>query len=119
MILYPGDTVSPDVCAEVSLLAQQSTPPEIIYFDQDQLSEGKPTRKNPVFRPDWSPELLLSVNYLENACFRRDLLRTCTAQSQNSGEALLRCVEQAGQIVHIPRILYHQASAATTEGSLI
>jgi GT2 family glycosyltransferase len=118
MILYPGDTVSPDVCAELSLLAQQSTPPEIIYFDQDQLSEGKPTRKNPVFRPDWSPELLLSVNYLENACFRRDLLRTCAAQSQNSGEALLRCVEQAGQIVHIPRILYHQASAAATEGLL-
>lgn len=111
MILHPGDTVSPDVCAELSRLAQQSALPEIIYFDQDQLSEDGSTRKNPVFWPDWSPELLLSVNYLEYACFQRDLFLSCADQSRNSGEALLRCVEQASQIVHIPRILYHQANA--------
>jgi GT2 family glycosyltransferase len=118
MVLLPGDTVSPEVCAELSLLSQQVAPPEIIYFDQDQLSEGKPARKNPAFWPDWSPELLLSVNYLEHACFQRALLQACAAQSQNSGEALLRCVEQADRIVHVPHIFYHQASAEAAEGLL-
>ena len=116
MILNPGDTVSPDLCAELSQLAQQPEPPEIVYFDQDHLSDEYFIREKPVFWPDWSPELLLSVNYLEHACFQRILLQACAAQSQNSGEALLRCVEQASRIVHIARILYHQASAAAAEG---
>ena len=118
MILYPGDTVSPDFCAELSQLAQQPESPEIVYFDQDQDSEHGFIRKNPFFWPDWSPELLLSANYLENACFQRDLLCRCADQSQNSGEALLRYVEQARQIVHIARILYHQANAVARDGIL-
>ena len=116
MLLSPGDTVSPEICVELAQLAQQPASPEIVYFDQDQLGADGSTRKNPLLRPDWSPELLLSVNYLENACFRREILRSCLEQSQGSGEAVLRCVEQARQIVHVPRLLYHQANMASTDG---
>lgn len=118
MVLHPGDAVSPDLCGELLRLAHQPASPEIVYFDQDRLSESGSTRKNPVFWPDWSPDLLLSVNYLEYACFHRDLLQACAAQSRNNGEALLRCVEQARQILHIPRILYHQANVASTDDLL-
>jgi len=118
MILNPGDTVSPDLCTELSQLAQQPEPPEIVYFDQDHLSDEYFIREKPVFWPDWSPDLLLSANYLENACIQNDLLRACAAQSQSNGEALLRCVEQARRIVHIARILYHRASAVPADGIL-
>jgi hypothetical protein len=36
---------------------------DFIYSDRDRATlEGK--RSNPLFKPDWSPDVMLSVNYL-------------------------------------------------------
>jgi len=86
---------------------------DLFYWDEDRLdSAGR--RTAPFFKPEWSPELLLSTNYL-GECFviRTALaeklggLRRSFAPSQNYDLAL-RAVEASDRIVHIPKVLFHR-----------
>ncbi len=88
---------------------------DLLYWDEDKLdSEGR--RVEPFFKPDWSPDLLLSMNYL-GECFviRSTLveklggLRRGFAPSQNYDLAL-RAVEQTDRIAHLPEVLYHRCN---------
>ncbi len=91
----------------------RNPPADLFYWDEDKLDlEGR--RVEPFFKPDWSPDLLLSMNYL-GECFviRRTLveklggLRRGFAPSQNYDLAL-RAVEQTDRIAHLPEVLYHR-----------
>lgn len=79
----------------------------IIYSDTDMLSPDGTTRHSPSFWPDWSPELLLSVNYLKQALFRRDILIKDSSDDTDLEESVLRGIELSDQIVHIPHVLCH------------
>src|SRR5439155_24762048 len=60
--LGPGDELEPEALGEVALrLAAQ--PLDVVYADDDE-SDSAGRRTNPRFKPDWSPELLLSTMYL-------------------------------------------------------
>jgi len=87
---------------------------DIIYWDEDQLSpQGR--RVQPLFKPDWSPELLFSLNYLETAAFRKSLV----CELAQPGEILdASWIFFAGQmarcIVHLPFVLTHRASGSAS-----
>jgi GT2 family glycosyltransferase len=92
---------------------------DLFYWDEDKLDpEGR--RTEPFFKPEWSPDLLLSMNYL-GECFvvRRALveklggLRRGLAPSQNYDLAL-RAVEQTDRIVHLPEVLYHRRNESVS-----
>ncbi|SHO42836.1 hypothetical protein NSIN_10195 [Nitrosotalea sinensis] len=82
---------------------------DIIYSDEDQLSENR--RINPFFKPDWSPDLFLSYDYISNfylvnskifiqsGGFNDKLLET------NHYDLLLRLTEITDKICHIPTVL--------------
>ena len=85
---------------------------DIFYSDEDRLSaDGQ--RHSPFFKPEWSPEYLLSSMYLGHlTVYRRDLVarvgefRREFDLSQDYDFAL-RATEQAREICHVPHILYH------------
>ncbi len=85
---------------------------DIIYSDRDMISEeGK--RYLHVFKPDWSPEALLSGNYLFHLmCYRRELLEQLGGlRSDYDGsqdyDLILRAAECEPKVCHIAQILYH------------
>jgi GT2 family glycosyltransferase len=122
-LLDHDDEVTADALYEVASLLNQRRELNLIYSDEDKIdSEGRGTE--PFFKPDWSPDLFLSMNYLAHfVVVRRALLiesggfRSGYNGSQHY-DLLLRVTERTDEIGHIPRILYHWrksfGSAATS-----
>ena len=85
---------------------------EIFYSDEDRLSiEGQ--RHSPFFKPEWSPEYLLSSMYLGHlTVYRRDLVERVgnfrkEFELSQDYDFALRATELAEAIFHIPHVLYH------------
>lgn len=85
---------------------------EFIYSDEDIL-DAKHERKNPYFKPDFSPDTLRSSNYI---CHLSVLKKTLIDEigkfraefdGAQDYDMILRATEKAKLIVHIPKILYH------------
>ena len=112
--LNAGDTLANHALTVFVSQMESHPSASIIYSDTDQLSPDGATRHDPSFWPDWSPELLLSVNYLSHALFRRDALLMASANGYNQEATLLRCTELADQIIHFPQVLYHLRDGQTS-----
>ncbi len=111
MIILAGDTISKDA---LYYFAERlnSISADMVYSDEDRLSaEGQ--RTNPDFKPDWSPDTLLSYMYIGRGCiFNRHLLSKIGIISTVLGKAtyydtLLRFTELTDKIEHVPLPLYH------------
>jgi GT2 family glycosyltransferase len=93
----------------------------LLYTDEDRI-DGVGRRFEACFKPDWSPDLLHAHNYMGSLLLvRSDLFRSSVIALQEAGawssHALaLRCTEalEAGQIVHVPKVLYHRRAADAT-----
>lgn len=105
------DELTPDALYEV-VKALQSERYDFLYSDEDKLDlEGN--RCEPFFKPDWSPDLLLSHNYICHfSVYNRAMvdelggLREGFDGSQDY-DLVLRFTEKTDKIYHIPKILYH------------
>ncbi len=106
------DLLSPDCLAEVALHLAAHPDVDILYTDDDKVDvEGR--RYGPQFKPDWSPESLLSQMYFSHLLvIRRSLyeqvggMRAGFEGSQDHDLAL-RAVEKARAVAHLPLVLYH------------
>lgn len=86
--------------------------PDLIYSDEDKLTlEGEPVE--PHFKPDYSPDLIGSINYISHlGVYRKSLIdkiggfRTGYDGSQDY-DLLLRFLDHTSNVQHIPRVLYH------------
>ncbi len=106
------DELTKDALATVARTTSSSPGAEFIYSDEDKIGLGG-ERFDPLFKPDWSPDLLLSFAYtchlavLSRALMQRvGGLRREFDGSQDYDLAL-RASELASEIVHIPEVLYH------------
>ena len=72
-ILDHDDTLEPTTLLEAVKALNRDPTLDILYFDEDKLSADGARREEPFFKPDWSPEMLLSVNYLTHCVIRRSL----------------------------------------------
>lgn len=86
---------------------------DLIYTDEDKVDmEGK-THFQPHLKPDINIDLLRSNNYITHfTVVRRELLEKVGGiRGEYNGaqdhDFILRCVEQARAVGHVPRILYH------------
>lgn len=85
---------------------------EFIYSDEDILDSNY-ERKNPYFKPDFSPYTLRSCNYICHlSVIKKTLINKIGKfRSKFDGaqdyDMILRATENAKLIVHIPKILYH------------
>jgi GT2 family glycosyltransferase len=91
---------------------QKGSRPDLLYSDEDHIDEAG-RRFSPFFKPDWSPDTILSENYVCHLMmFRKDLamaaggFRSEFDLSQDH-DILLRMSAKAERIVHVPKILYH------------
>lgn len=86
---------------------------DFLYSDKDSIDEHKVLRQNPLFKPQWSPEMLYSVNYLThfNVMRRVLVLNVGGFRSETDGaqdwDIFLRVTEQSRRIEHVPSVHYH------------
>ncbi len=87
---------------------------QFIYSDEDKIDKNG-NRKDPFFKPDWSPDLFLSHNYLCHfSVVRKTLIDSVGGfrkgyEGSQDYDLFLRCTEKISPsaIGHIPKILYH------------
>lgn len=122
-LLDHDDALAPHALFAVVRLLQRHPDADLIYSDEDKIGEDG-RRYDPQFKPDWSPELLLSYNYVNHfTCVRRSVFeavgrfRTGYEGSQDH-DLLLRVTERTDRVYHVPEILYHwRAVEDSTAGS--
>ena len=114
-MLDHDDLLAPDALFEVAQ-AISVTGASVLYTDEDKVNMLGTDHFEPNLKPEFSPDLLRSHNYITHLfVVKRELFeRVGRFDSRYDGaqdyDLILRCTEQAGQIVHIPRILYHWRS---------
>ena len=107
------DTLPPHALFEVAKAIGEHPNCRVIYSDEDKLDMDGKALFDPHFKPDFNPDLLTSVNYICHLfVVRMDLLKEVGLFRQEFDGAqdydfIFRCTEAAGEIVHIPKVLYH------------
>ena len=119
-LLDHDDELAPFALYEVLKCLNENHDLDFIYSDKDYISENGKRRFAPLFKPDWSPEMMLSQNYLTHLCVIRKtsidavggfLPETDGAQDW---DLFLRVTERTQRIHHIPQILYHWRATSTS-----
>jgi GT2 family glycosyltransferase len=119
-LVKAGDTLAPFALFEIVRAIDRAPEADFLYSDEDQLNRHG-ARRDPHFKPGWSPDTLRSHNYIGDLCvWRRTLLDRVGdvgAESlRDDHYALtLRTVEQAREIVHVPQVLYHRRKRVPSE----
>lgn len=110
-----GDVLAEHALYRIVAELQHRPKAVLLYSDSDRLdSEG--ARVDPCFKPDWSPELLRSTNYIGGlAVYRADALLRAgdmgkVMLSAGGHELALRMAEwvKTEEVVHVPAVLYHR-----------
>jgi O-antigen biosynthesis protein len=111
-LLDHDDELSPAALFHVVEAINKHPDVGLLYSDEDKIdTSGR--RYDPFFKPDWSPDLLLSNNYICHfSVCRRDLVeRAGRFRSEYDGsqdhDLFLRLSRLTGDVIHIPRVLYH------------
>jgi GT2 family glycosyltransferase/glycosyltransferase involved in cell wall biosynthesis len=112
VLMDQDDEITPDALGEFALYLSEHPETDVLYSDDDKIN-AQGQRFAPQFKPDWSPELLLSYMYFSHLlALRRSLffniggLRAGYEGSQDYDLAL-RATEAAAHVGHIPKVLYH------------
>jgi len=115
------DEITPDALYEM-VKAINKYDSDFIYSDEDFISMEE-EYINPHFKPDFSPDLLLSHNYITHfTCFKKELLeKVGNFNSHFDGsqdyDLFLRLTENTSKIHHIQKILYHWRMLETSTSS--
>lgn len=105
------DEMAENALAEV-VFAIVEKKPDAIYTDEDFVTLDE-RHVNPHFKPDYSPDLLLSHNYITHlSVVRRELVEQIGGlRSEFDGaqdyDFWLRVTERTDNVLHIPKVLYH------------
>jgi GT2 family glycosyltransferase len=94
--LHAGDLLSRHALYFYAQALAEDESLTTVYADEDVL-DGNGKRTAPIFKPGWSPELLLSTMYLGRAVLRRGV---------------------GANVRHLPRVLYHRAASTPVEHSM-
>jgi GT2 family glycosyltransferase len=111
-MLDHDDTIAPNALWTIARAIEAEPLADFLYSDCDKLDEAG-VRCDPFFKPDWSPELALGCNYLDQfAVFRRALLERVgpldgRLDAAQDWDFYLRLAGEARAIVHVPAVLYH------------
>ncbi len=106
------DLLAPFALFEVVAELQDNMDLDVIYSDEDKTDKsGK--RFTPFFKPDFSPDYLRSINYMPHFLAVRKSLGDQVGwflegyDGAQDYDLILRLVEKARFVGHIPKILYH------------
>lgn len=112
-LLDHDDLLAPNALYEVVKALNENNLAEVVYTDEDKVTADLEEHFRPHFKPDFNLDLLRSNNYICHFFVAsRDLIKRVGGfrpefNGAQDYDLILRCTEQAKQIVHIPKILYH------------
>ena len=112
-LLDNDDILAPNALFEMVKKLNEDKTLDFIYSDEDKLTVDGITRKDPFFKPDWSPNTFMSLMYTCHfAMFRKTILNkiggfTVGLDGAQDYDLVLRFTEQTNHIGHIPKMLYH------------
>ena len=111
-LLDNDDTLASNALYEVVQVLNENKDLDFIYSDEDKI-DLKGHRCDPHFKPDWSPDTLLSLNYICHlAVLRKKIVQqvggfTVGLEGAQDYDLFLKVTEKTDRIYHIPKILYH------------
>ncbi len=108
------DALAEQALALVAIALGDHPEAGIIYSDEDKLDSAG-IRRDPYFKPEFDPLLLIGQNYINHLClFRRDLVIDVGGyregyEGSQDWDLALRVSEllTPERVVHIPHVLYH------------
>ncbi|MDD3453389.1 MAG: glycosyltransferase family 2 protein [Bacilli bacterium] len=106
------DLLSKNALYEVVKVLNENKNLDMIYSDEDKI-DFKGNRCDPHFKPDFSPDTLLSLNYICHlAVLRKTIVDeiggfTVGLEGAQDHDLFLRFTEKTNKIHHISKILYH------------
>ncbi len=107
------DELAPHALYECALALEKDSSIDAIYSDEDKMSMNGKRFFEPHFKPDFNIDLLCTVNYICHLfVVKRELMEVVGGlRAEYDGaqdhDFIFRCVENAKNIYHIPKILYH------------
>jgi len=109
-LVEAGALLEPNALFQLAQAFASDAELDVAYTDEDRIDPDG-LRRDPVFKPAWSPTLLLSTNYLGRLCaVRRELAGggfTPGCEGAEEYDLVLRVVERARRVEHVPEVLYH------------
>lgn len=118
-LLDSDDELTPDALYEIVSLINKNPNADFIYSDEDKIDE-KNNLYDPFFKPDWSPNLLLSMMYTSHfTVYKLNLIKRVGGfQNKYKGsqdyDLALKISEKTNNIYHVPKILYHWRAIPTS-----
>lgn len=115
-LLDHDDVLAEDALYEVVKAINEENMPGLIYSDEDKMTMDSSKYFEPHFKLDFNLDLLRSNNYICHFCvIKKEILSQIGGfrkefEGAQDYDLILRSVEQAEKIVHIPKILYHWRS---------
>lgn len=119
-LLDHDDTLAPQALYKYAELINADPDYEFIYSDEDKITEDGSRRLDPFFKPDFSPDMMLSFNYITHfAVIKKTLLDeigyfNAEYNGAQDYDLFLRATERAKKIGHISDVLYHWRLASTS-----
>lgn len=111
--LFPGDRLAPHALHWLAAAG----PADLIYSDEERLTPGG-RASHPVFKPDWSPDLLLSSMYLGGVmAIAREAFDEAGGFHNGPDNAALydlalRITDHSATVRHVARVLYRRGQAS-------
>lgn len=112
-LLDHDDIIAPFALFEVVKAINENPQVDLMYSDEDKITENSKRRYAPFFKPDFSPDTLRSLNYVCHFTVIRSQLGKSLGwfregfEGAQDHDLIFRVSEKAKKIVHIPKILYH------------
>ncbi|MDO4616815.1 MAG: glycosyltransferase family 2 protein [Lachnospiraceae bacterium] len=111
-LLDHDDLLAPDCLYEVAVRIRDEQA-DMVYTDEDKVTADLGEHYQPHLKPDFSPDLLRSNNYICHfLTVKKSLIEKAGGfrkefDGAQDHDFIFRCSEQAEHIAHVPRILYH------------
>jgi glycosyltransferase involved in cell wall biosynthesis len=118
-LLDHDDALHPDALAIVHEALVGSPDADYVYTDEDKIDEAG-HHEAPFFKPDWSPERMRTQMYTCHlSVLRRTLMEEVGGfdaefEGSQDWDIVLKVTERARQVLHVPRVLYHWRTLATS-----
>jgi GT2 family glycosyltransferase len=116
VLVRAGDVLEPDALLAIAATAAITGYPDLVYADHD-LTDGLGRRRSPRFKPQWSPELLLSTDYIGPfVALGRDAARAALDAERVPPscvyDVLLRLLDADVHVERVPDVLVGLADSA-------